>query len=610
MRTMESLDPVPPDTGRDDAAWRAATRANVDLLRLLDERDPTPRDGSDLLLAQLERACLSLRTGTSAERDAGLWAATAAAHAAAIGAARTTGTVQLTHDGTTRSFPATGEPISPGLWVAGWATTLVTRDAVARSALELPAVVTATNAVGDPFWGSVLPALVSAAGAEREALAALDRAAEESAQPAAIVPEGYREQLVLPVLEGARALATHDPVALAAAVAEALRRHEEWYATETRYFDPMRLLSLPVLGLVARAVDLGMDGTPLDLPADLVAGPPPLDEDVRVTYEYSTRRARSADEVTWFLDLEGFPRDRREHVVVGRDAGLVAAYDVADGPGLAHARLEVELVDPGVPPGDGDLVDAGDLIAAADLLSRQAGAEELSLPARRARLDEAADCIAAALERLRRVAHPVDALSTSRGRAVFAAEPGRFDVERLDAVRTAWRGEVREWDQELGARQQRLSAAVSLTALRLHLEPILAALARDTGGEVAAGLRPSATDYGLVFTDAVADDAARLYAAFWAEPWHPQVPTAARSRTLCHLAPAGMLGDDNELSRPFPLGYRQVAPFLRPSRVWAAWKYVAPGSTSGLAFDGLVWCEDHWSWFPRPYRVLRVLVGG
>ena len=42
--------------------------------------------------------------------------------------------------------------------------------------------------------------------------------------------------------------------------------------------------------------------------------------------------------------------------------------------------------------------------------------------------------------------------------------------------------------------------------------------------------------------------------------------------------------------------------------VWAAWKYVVPGATSGLAYDGLVWCEDHWSWFPRPYRVLRDLL--
>ena len=25
---------------------------------------------------------------------------------------------------------------------------------------------------------------------------------------------------------------------------------------------------------------------------------------------------------------------------------------------------------------------------------------------------------------------------------------------------------------------------------------------------------------------------------------------------------------------------------------------------SGLAFDGLVWCDDHWAWFPKPYRFL------
>ena len=610
MSTMDALDP-PLDADRDDHAWRAAMRANTELLRVLVEREPQPRDGCDQLLAQLERACLATREGTVTQRDAALRHAASAGHAAALVAARSTGRVRVSSGGGDRSIPATGEVVAPGLWVTGWAATLVVRDAAARSAFERPEVLTATGAVGDAFWPLVLAALVSAVERRPDALGVLELAAERTAAgPAPSVPPGYREHLVLPLLAVAREVVTGDAEELARAVASALGHHEEWYATETRYFDPLRLLSVPVLGLLCRAADLGVEATPLDLPADLVVAPPRIDEDVRVTYEYPTRRARSADEVTWFLDLEGFPRDRREHSVVGRGARLVASYDVEGGPGLGHARLEVELVDPGLPPGEGDLVDAGDLVAAADLLSHRAADDELALLQRRAWLDEAADCIAGAIERLQQTDRPVDAISTPRGRAVYAAEPGRFDVERLDAVRATWRRQVREWDQEVTARQHRLSAAVSLTALRLHLEPILATLARDTTGEVAAQLRPTAADHRLVFTEAVADDAARLYAAFWEEPWHAQVPTGDRSRTLCHLAPAGMLADDNELSRPFPLGYRQVAPLLQPSRVWATWKYVAPGSTSGLAFDGLVWCDDHWSWFPRPYRVLRALAGG
>jgi hypothetical protein len=58
------------------------------------------------------------------------------------------------------------------------------------------------------------------------------------------------------------------------------------------------------------------------------------------------------------------------------------------------------------------------------------------------------------------------------------------------------------------------------------------------------------------------------------------------------------------MSRPFPGGYRSVAGLLTPTRVWVAWRYRSPGSSTGLSYDGLVWCDDHWAFFPKPYRVL------
>jgi hypothetical protein len=69
-----------------------------------------------------------------------------------------------------------------------------------------------------------------------------------------------------------------------------------------------------------------------------------------------------------------------------------------------------------------------------------------------------------------------------------------------------------------------------------------------------------------------------------------------------------MLGDENDLSRQFPQGYRAIAKWLQPGRVWVAWKYLKPGAQSGDAYNGLVWVDDHWAWFPKPFRVLRTLV--
>ena len=32
--------------------------------------------------------------------------------------------------------------------------------------------------------------------------------------------------------------------------------------------------------------------------------------------------------------------------------------------------------------------------------------------------------------------------------------------------------------------------------------------------------------------------------------------------------------------------------------------FVQPGEAHGMAHDGLVYLDDHWAWFPKPWRVL------
>lgn len=77
-----------------------------------------------------------------------------------------------------------------------------------------------------------------------------------------------------------------------------------------------------------------------------------------------------------------------------------------------------------------------------------------------------------------------------------------------------------------------------------------------------------------------------------------------QTELVVNLSPAAMLGAENELSCHFPGGYRKIAAHLDPQRVWVAWKYRRPGESSGMAFDGLVRVDDHWAWFPKPYRVV------
>lgn len=151
----------------------------------------------------------------------------------------------------------------------------------------------------------------------------------------------------------------------------------------------------------------------------------------------------------------------------------------------------------------------------------------------------------------------------------------------------------------------RVRAEVSMTALSVQLEPILRAIATDLTGDAVQELRPRPDDYAKAFVWEMEDEARERYEELWDAGIGFRRPVG-RPRIAIHLAPAGAFIDDNPMSRPFPGGYRSVVNLLTPTRVWATWQYRAPGSSTGLSYDGLVWCDDHWAFFPKPYRVLAL----
>jgi hypothetical protein len=58
-------------------------------------------------------------------------------------------------------------------------------------------------------------------------------------------------------------------------------------------------------------------------------------------------------------------------------------------------------------------------------------------------------------------------------------------------------------------------------------------------------------------------------------------------------------------AKEFPGGYAQIAKLLKPGMLWIAWKYVATGERSGMAYDGLVSLDDRFAWFPKPWKVIQ-----
>ena len=58
-------------------------------------------------------------------------------------------------------------------------------------------------------------------------------------------------------------------------------------------------------------------------------------------------------------------------------------------------------------------------------------------------------------------------------------------------------------------------------------------------------------------------------------------------------------------SHYFPGGYRRAAKILRRGHTVYRWKFVKPGEKLGMAFDGLVYLNGRWLFFPKPWRILQ-----
>jgi hypothetical protein len=604
--------------------WRASLANNAQLIAVILARGPLPRDGADLLEAYRDRAALaSLFPDEGSERDTAVSLGAASAHAAALAQSRPDGLIELAVSGSgEHRFPAGASALTPGLWVNGWSLALVARDRAALAALcdarTIAACLPPADRV-DSFWPSLFAALSALALAAPEFPALAIEARRALATGASrVVEPGYVEHLLLPLMDLGERLAAGDAAGWDEALAGALAQHADWFADESRRFDRSGFLAFGLLGIAALAHEQGI-ATRVEsayLPLALVAGQFARQAS-SVTYIYPTRKLSRPDEARWFLDLEGFPRSQCHHYVAEVGGRLVACYTAQDAPGIPKARADFALAparDDDEPRPDDSLdyaLDLGELVLIADWFARRAGELSLPEPERRASLSEAIDALDAAIARFPPDAEsaPETSFRTERGQSAFAREPSRFSRARLQAYADTLRARAREGDEPnepAGESAAQAGAMAAIELIRAQVAPLLEAIARDRSGEVVKLLRPRADDYAKVFVAEAIDAARRAYEPVWDGSLKIAYPSPQQTVLRCHVAPAGLLAEDNELSRHFPGGYRAIARWLNPHRAWVAWKYLRPGEEAGISYDGLVWIDDHWAWFPKPYRHLKL----
>jgi hypothetical protein len=129
-----------------------------------------------------------------------------------------------------------------------------------------------------------------------------------------------------------------------------------------------------------------------------------------------------------------------------------------------------------------------------------------------------------------------------------------------------------------------------------HLAVPYLVAACNGGVTHAAAFRPRLEDYPLVFSGRLETRIAHFEAL-----WSKTVEITAPPQNT-EIIVTSARGDELATATWFPGGYGTLEHIV-PDRIWLAWKYVVPGETLGIAYDGLVWLDDRFVWFPKPWRV-------
>ena len=132
------------------------------------------------------------------------------------------------------------------------------------------------------------------------------------------------------------------------------------------------------------------------------------------------------------------------------------------------------------------------------------------------------------------------------------------------------------------------------------------AASSDAAGMTKA-LKPTSADYKAVFTDDFASKAEKGYEELWNDP-KAVITRGDAGNTELKLSKATT--DDikawtHDVEMDFPGGYQKVGQYFKPGLTVYRWKYVKPGETLGMAYDGLIYVNSHWAWFPKPWHIAR-----
>lgn len=122
--------------------------------------------------------------------------------------------------------------------------------------------------------------------------------------------------------------------------------------------------------------------------------------------------------------------------------------------------------------------------------------------------------------------------------------------------------------------------------------------------KLSRNLKPTPADYQAYFDAAAAEQAAKVYGPAWEGKKVVISPNPGQTELVQFKATTDELKAGAASSREFPGGYKKIAARLNPGITVYAFKFVKPGESSGMSYDGLVFLNGRWIFFPKPWRAL------
>ena len=117
-------------------------------------------------------------------------------------------------------------------------------------------------------------------------------------------------------------------------------------------------------------------------------------------------------------------------------------------------------------------------------------------------------------------------------------------------------------------------------------------------------LKPSKQDYEAIYKQPLAGLLQEAHKPMWENKNNAIRPREGQTEILLGMTTTDALIAKGWELGEFPGGYKDVVAHMKPGVAIARFKFLEPGGTLGMAFDGLIHVNGRWVFIPKPWRAL------